>query len=43
MTIEIVNDASRNVIDDSRMILQIMVSFIIVIYNSNMFIVQAAG
>jgi hypothetical protein len=36
MTIEIVNDASRNVIDDSRMILQIMVSFIIVIYNSNM-------
>jgi len=42
-----VNDASRIVIDDSRVMLQIVVSLTddssCVIYNCNMFIVQANG
>ncbi len=42
-----VNDASRIIIDDSRVKLQIVASLIDdsrgVIYNCNMFIVQATG
>jgi hypothetical protein len=48
-TIDVINDASRSVNDasfitlGSRVMLQIVASLTIVIYNCNMFIVQVTG
>ncbi len=40
MTVETVNDASRIVIDGSRLVLQIVASHTSIMYNCNMFTVQ---
>ncbi len=37
------NNASKSVIDDSRVTLQIFPPLIVIIYTRNMFIVQATG
>jgi len=40
---ENVNDTYKNIIDDSRVMLQIVASLMIVIYNRKMFIVLATA